>query len=178
MRLTSAYGSKNEPCCDTMRKALSGETVDMPDGSDMKHPVVVGLYTGCDAFTLRVRPHPFLEGDKDGEHLEACPWCGEKVEDCFAGSAYDYPHDVKLIGENPERDCDVCVRSVAILAAQRAKVGAAEEPSVYKRVIGSNRMQLCPRHYDAFEAWFKINSRVVTTDGIGWRVWLPQAGSA
>jgi len=159
MKLVDAYGSRCVPCCDTMREALTRESAfGIPGRSGV---FSIGLYTGCDDFSLRPVPMPFVEGSDVGEALDACPWCGEKIEDCFRGSFWDHPCDVKLTGKDAESHCDACTRKV-------------EDAADFKRTIGSNRMQLCPRHYDAFNAWFAVNSREMCggPGSMSHRVWL------
>lgn len=137
MKLTSAMGHDCTPCCEIMGRLLRDEArqraVDPTTGGVV---VELVLRVDCDSFSLRTKP----EGGtfEDETVLAACPWCRELIVDCYEGSRWDLG-PFALCVYTP--DCMACQRGVSIqnLAPQDAK-----------KLLGTNRMQLCGGHHEDF----------------------------
>ena len=135
MKLTSALESECEPCCKTMRHLTHDgqeDEVDPVTGNRIK----LVLRVSCDDFTLRVMP---AGGTFEDEIvLTSCPWCWEPIIDCYEGTRWDMG-PFALCVYVP--DCMACKRGVSIQ-------GLA--PAETKKLLGTNRMQLCGGHHEEF----------------------------
>lgn len=136
MRITSAMGNDCEPCCETMWRLLRDEArqraVDPATGT----VVELVLRVDCDSFTLRTKP----EGGtfEDETVLAACPWCRDPIIDRYEGSRWDLGPFAACVYVP---DCMACQRGISIQ-------GLA--PAETKKLLGTNRMQLCGGHHEEF----------------------------